>query len=407
MAKLNSCVRICDTDMADPGQSCTLRCHLIQDQVHRRIIGICFQYCYDRSSTAYLPIHFGKEIVYTILCTCVRIWEMARSFVAILNLLLAYGQSSGALESPGHISSWLSLHICQSHSAINTVDTIIEFQSQNKRHELTYSWQHCSLGRTIIMVRAHLRSASQGVGDWDKAPVFMAKLHLSPLSMSWPIIWPMIEVQAQLRFAIQSRMTFLDFNEVNVGKLWLIVNVSFHVRHASTATISLRSTCSTLHSAQFILVCFILSMFFLALNQWMQCTQIVISQDTAQSGAGGWSRSPSANISIYAWSVCEGRRKDALNCLLRVNCPLEEGSPAQLNHKCTDLAKYQPHLTRYCLVVCLDLCFQILNSFCIIELCQKSCSLRARISKDRFCPATLHDGRQLPLTHEPHLFKEA
>jgi hypothetical protein len=71
----------------------------------------------------------------------------------------------------------------------------------------------------------------------------MAKLHLSLLGTTWPMIWPMIEDQPQLRSAIQSRMTFLDFNEVNFGKLQLIVNVSFQVSHASTATISLRSGC--------------------------------------------------------------------------------------------------------------------------------------------------------------------
>jgi hypothetical protein len=131
------------------------------------------------------------------------------------------------------------------------------------------------------------------------ARVFMVKLHLSLLGMSWPMIWPMIEVQAQPRSAIQSRMTFLDFNEVNFGKLQLIVNVSFQVRHASTATIRLRSACSPLHSALYILVCFILIMFSSALNQWTLRIQIVISQDTAHLGAGGSSRSPSANISIY------------------------------------------------------------------------------------------------------------
>jgi hypothetical protein len=67
----------------------------------------------------------------------------------------------------------------------------------------------------------------------------MAKLHLWLLGMSWPMILPMIEVQAQLRSAIQSRMTFEEFNENNFGKLRLIVNVSFQVRHASTATIGL------------------------------------------------------------------------------------------------------------------------------------------------------------------------
>ena len=71
------------------------------------------------------------------------------------------------------------------------------------------------------------------------ARLFMAKLHHLLLGMSWPISWPMIKVQAQLRSAILSRMTFLDFNEVNFGKLQLIGNVSFQVRHASTATLSL------------------------------------------------------------------------------------------------------------------------------------------------------------------------
>ena len=148
--------------MADRGQSRSFCCHLIQVQVHQRIIGICFESCYDRSSTAYLPIQFGKETVEGILSTCVRICNTARSFVAIPHLLLAYTQSSGAPESPGHISS--SLHNCQSHSAINTVDTIIEFRCQNMRHGLTYSWQRCSLCRNIIVVRAHLRSACPGLG---------------------------------------------------------------------------------------------------------------------------------------------------------------------------------------------------------------------------------------------------
>jgi hypothetical protein len=127
----------------------------------------------------------------------------------------------------------------------------------------------------------------------------MAKLHFSLLGMSRPMILSMIEVHAQLRSAIQCRMTFLDFNEVNFGKLRLIVNVSFQTRHASTATISLQSACSPLHSALFILVCFILITFSLALNWWTLCTQIVISQDTAHFGAGTSSCSPSAEISIH------------------------------------------------------------------------------------------------------------
>jgi hypothetical protein len=110
----------------------------------------------------------------------------------------------------------------------------------------------------------------------------------------------MIEVQEQLRSAIESRMMFLDLNEVNFGQLRHIVNVSFQFRHASTVTISLRSACSPLHSALIILVWFILITFSLALIQWTLFLQIVISQDTAHSGAAGASRLPSANISIFA-----------------------------------------------------------------------------------------------------------
>jgi len=254
------------------------------------MIGIHFELCYDRSCSAYLPIPFGEETVYMILSTCFRICDMVRSLVSIPHLLLEYVQSSGAPERPGQISSWLSLHNCQSHSAMNIVDTIIEFWCHNLRPGLTYWWQHCSWCSNIIVVRTYLRSAFIGVVFWDTARVFMVMLHLSLLSMSWPKVWPMIEVQTQLRSAIQSRMTFLDFNEVNFGKLQLIVTVSFQVGHTSTATICLRSARPPLHSALYILVYFFLIMFSSALNRWTLCTQIVISQTTAHLGAGGSSR---------------------------------------------------------------------------------------------------------------------
>jgi len=133
------------------------------------------------------PIWLG-DCLGDIESSCVWIWHTARLLVAFPHLLLAYAQSSGAKESPGHISSRLSLHNCQSQSAINTVDTIIEFLCQNLRHGLTYLWQSWSLCRKIIVVRAHLGSASQSVGDWDTARVFMAKLHLSLLGMSWVVL---------------------------------------------------------------------------------------------------------------------------------------------------------------------------------------------------------------------------
>jgi len=93
----------------------------------------------------------------------------------------------------------------------------------------------------------------------------------------------------------------------NFGRVRLIMNVSFQLRHASTATISLQSACTPLDSAIFILVCFIHVMSSSALDQWTLCTQIVISQDTAHSGAWVSSCSASTDISIYAWLVCEGR----------------------------------------------------------------------------------------------------
>ena len=228
--------------------------------------------------------------------------------MAILRPVLAYAQSSGAPESPGNISSWLSLDNGYSHCATITVNTVIELWCHNMRHGLTNWRQHCSLFMNIMYVRAHLWSASQGVGVCDMAGVFMLKLHLLLPGMSWPILLPLIEVQAHLRSAIQSWMTFLDFNEVHFGQRRLIGNGSFQVRQAWTGTIRLRSACSPLHSALYIIVCFILIMFSSALNQWTLCTQIAISEDIADLGAGGSSRSPSADISIYAWSVWDGHR---------------------------------------------------------------------------------------------------
>jgi len=202
-------------------------------------------------------------------------------------------------ESWVHIITSVTAN-CQSHSAINTVYMLIAYLCQNMKHGWTYSGWRYSLRRNIIVVRTHLRSAFQCIRDWHTDRIFMAKLHLSLLGMSWP----MMEVQAELRSAIQSRMTFLDFYDINFGKLQLIMNVSLQVRHAPTATISPWSACTPLHCELFIFVCFILIMFSSASSQWMLCTQVVISQDTADLGSDGSSRWPSANISIYAWSVC-------------------------------------------------------------------------------------------------------
>jgi len=100
------------------------------------------------------------------------------------------------------------------------------------RHRLTYSWQSCSFCWHIIEVLAHLGSASQKVGSWDTARVFLAQIPLSLPGFSWP----MIEDHSQLRSSILSRMSWLDMYEANFDKLRVIMDVSFLPRHASQAT---------------------------------------------------------------------------------------------------------------------------------------------------------------------------
>jgi len=92
---------------------------------------------------------------------------------------------------------------------------------QIMRHRLTYLWQSCSIFQCSIDVQAHLSSASLGVGYWDTARVFMAQMQLSQPVFAWHLI----EVKAQLRSAMQSRMTFLDLYEATFDKQWLIMDV--------------------------------------------------------------------------------------------------------------------------------------------------------------------------------------
>jgi len=167
--------------------------------------------------------------------------------MAIRQQVQTYARTAGAPESSACISSWLSPHHCLSHSAIIKVYTIIEFQCQNMNHELTYSWRSHSLCSNIVFVLAHLKCTLQSIGNWDTAWAFLAKLQLSLLVMSQPLI----EVQEQLKFAIRSRMTLLDFHEANFGKLRLIMNVSFQLRHTSSSIMSLWSVCTPLYSAVF------------------------------------------------------------------------------------------------------------------------------------------------------------
>jgi hypothetical protein len=193
--------------------------------VHHRIIGICFQSYYNRSSTTYIPMQFPKETVQVILSTCVRKWDMAHIFVAIPQILLAYDRNSSAMRSAVHISLSLSLHNCHSHSATNTDYTINQFLGQNIRHAFTWSWQQCSLHRNIIVVRAELRLTCHSANVWHAAQELIVTLHLSLLGMSCLVI----EFLKQLESTILFRMTLLDFYDANLlihDILWMIYSRS-------------------------------------------------------------------------------------------------------------------------------------------------------------------------------------
>jgi len=179
----------------------------------------------------------------------------------------------------------------------------MEFLCQIMNHELTYSWQWRSLCSNIMFVLAHLKSSSQNVGSWDTVRVFMAMLQLWVLGMSQS----MIEDQAQRKSAVWSRIMLLNCFEGNFGKLRLIINVSFQLRHTLPLIISLSRMCSPLHSALFDINLLHSHLVFFGLNQWTLCTQIVISQDSAHLGAESWSRLATDSISIYTWSVCDNR----------------------------------------------------------------------------------------------------
>jgi len=111
---------------------------------------------------------------------------------------------------------------------------------------------------------------------------------------------------------------------------------SLWMNHSSPGTprerwICHRSTCIPACSVLNISVSFILIMFSLTLNQWMQCTQIVIYQNTSRLGAGGSSCSASATISIYAWL---GYWRLLLKCLgLSAPCQLVRWRKVTLNNE--------------------------------------------------------------------------
>jgi len=53
------------------------------------------------------------------------------------------------------------------------------------------------------------------------------------------------------------------------------------------------------------------------------------------------------NISIYAWSVCEGRHLNAITVMLRVNQSFRSRCPPHTYRTCTALGNNFPHLTGF------------------------------------------------------------
>ena len=179
-------------------------------------------------------------------------------------------------------------------------------------------------------------SASLSVGNWDTAQVLMAKLQPSLPGISWP----MIEVLAQLRYAIQSRMRTLYFDKANSGKLWLIMDISFQPRHTSKATNTPPKLMfprqqrnlyfSFRHSHHVFFDCesvdAVHSECHLSRHFTFRCRRLI-----------------PLGLCYYIKLCLIGILKAAARMPWMVSsvssCLLEEGCPEQLNHKCTDLAK--------------------------------------------------------------------
>jgi hypothetical protein len=59
--------------------------------------------------------------------------------------------------------------------------------------------------------------------------------------------------------------------------------------------------------------------------------------------------SPNTNNWIYAWSVCVGRRLNAINVMLHVNLSYVDRCSQHPYHGCTALGDENPHLTGFSL----------------------------------------------------------
>jgi len=130
-------------------------------------------YLPDWSSTAYSPISFvDYNTLGDIEYLCQHIRGIATPFAGLWLNFRCSGES------------WA--YLCDRSS---TAYSPIPFGNQNRlgdseylcknmKHGLAYSWQNRSFYCPIMEVLVHLWSASQRVGSWDTAQVFLAQIEL-------------------------------------------------------------------------------------------------------------------------------------------------------------------------------------------------------------------------------------
>ena len=179
---------------------------LIHVQVRRSVVGKCRMIRSDRSSTAYLPITFINKTVWVIVKNlCLRMWHSslirgeAGAFAPIWSKFRCTGESWAYLCDRS-ITAYSPIPFGNQNRLGEN-----EYLCQRMRYRITYLWQSRRFCWHIIEVQVHLWSASQRVGSWDTARVFLAQM---PLSLP-EFCWPMIEDHSQLRASILSRLSFL------------------------------------------------------------------------------------------------------------------------------------------------------------------------------------------------------
>ena len=152
--------------LGDSWYSLSFCCHTIEVHGQLRIPSICLQSCYDRSSTANLPIPFGNTAVEAVLCTLIRIWDTAHILVALPQHLPADDRCSDVPESSGNISLWLIDHCIFNYPSRQWRQSRQdEYLCHNLRHGLTNSWQSSSCGWHMTKVPVHWKILS--ISEWQ------------------------------------------------------------------------------------------------------------------------------------------------------------------------------------------------------------------------------------------------